>query len=64
MIYEMSEHNKNKIEAIFGGWQETLIWSCLQNVMGHIYVNHSENPTAAMAILEIFVFLQGCLIKS
>ena len=59
MIYEMSEHNKNKIEAIFGGWQETLIWSCLQNVMGHIYVNHSENPTAAMAILGDFCFFAG-----
>ena len=59
MIYEMSEHNKNKIEALFDGWQEALIWSCLQNVMGHIYVNHSENPTAAMAILGDFCFFAG-----
>ncbi len=59
MVYEMSEHNKNKAEVLFDGWQETLIWSCLQNVMGHIYVNHSENPTAAMAILGDFCFFAG-----
>ena len=59
MVYKMSEHNRNKAEALFDGWQETLIWSCLQNVMGHIYVNHSENPTAAMAILGDFSFFAG-----
>lgn len=59
MIYEMSESNKEKAESLFKEWQETLIWSCLQNVMGHIYVNHSDNPTAAMALLGDFCFLAG-----
>lgn len=29
---------------LFQGWQETLIWSCLQGVMGHIYVDLSGQP--------------------
>ena len=28
----------SRVEALFAGWEETLIYSCLQNVMGKIYV--------------------------
>ena len=27
-----------KARKLFGEWKETLIWSCLQKVMGDIYV--------------------------
>ena len=27
---------------LFDGWQETLIWSCLQGVMGEIYADSPE----------------------
>ena len=43
---------------IFGQWDETLIWSCLQGVMGEIYTNAPEND-AAMAILGDFAFYAG-----
>ncbi|WP_099469550.1 GNAT family N-acetyltransferase [Konateibacter massiliensis] len=48
-----------QIEHIFNNWSETLIWSCLQGVMGSLYVNNTENPVSAMAVLGDFCFLAG-----
>ncbi len=48
-----------KVADIFGDWQETLIWSCLQGVMGNIYVDNEENPESAMAILGDFCYVAG-----
>lgn len=48
-----------RVEQLFAGWQETLIWSCLQNVMGDIYICSGENPRSAMAVLGDFCFFAG-----
>lgn len=48
-----------KAVPLFKGWQETLIWSCLQKVMGTIYADSQEAPTSAMALLGDFRFLAG-----
>lgn len=48
-----------KAEHLFAGWQETIIWSCLQKIMGEIYVDCPENPASAMAILGDFCFFAG-----
>lgn len=48
-----------KIEPLFRNWQETLIWSCLQNIMGSIYADDSEKPLSAMAIIGDFCFFAG-----
>ena len=48
-----------KIEPLFYNWQETLIWSCLQNIMGNIYVDSLEKPLSAMAIIGDFCFFAG-----
>lgn len=45
--------------ALFGDWQETMIWSCVQGVMGHLYANAKENPKSVMAILGDFCFFAG-----
>ena len=47
------------IESLFSGWEETIIWSCLQKIMGQIYTNDTQNPTAAIALLGDFGFLAG-----
>ncbi|NBI91179.1 GNAT family N-acetyltransferase [Lachnospiraceae bacterium] len=57
MICELEE--RERAASIFAGWEETMIWSCLQGVMGHIYVNDKEAPTSAMAILGDFCFFGG-----
>lgn len=57
MIYEIK--HPEVVEHIFEGWQETLIWSCLQNIMGHLYADSKENPISAMALLGDFCFFAG-----
>ena len=57
MIYEIT--NSNIVTPLFGKWEETLIWSCLQGVMGKVYADDLDNPTAAMAILGDFSFFAG-----
>lgn len=48
---------KETIQQLFRDWDETLIWSCLQGIMGGIYSNREED--AAMAILGDFAFYAG-----
>lgn len=48
---------KEKINKIFENWNETMIWSCLQGIMGEIYTNFAED--AAVAILGDFAFYAG-----
>lgn len=57
MIYEITE-TKN-VASLFDKWDETLIWSCLQKIMGKIYANHLTCPTSAMAIIGDFIFFAG-----
>lgn len=45
-------------ETLFDGWEETLIWSCLQGIMGEVYVCEGKE-TSAMAILGDFCFFAG-----
>ncbi len=44
-------------KEILKNWEETIIWSCLQGVMGEIHTNSSED--AAMAFLGDFAFYAG-----
>ncbi len=57
MIYEVN--GTEEIEEIFSGWQETMIWSCLQGTMGHLYSDSPRHPKSAMAILGDFCFFAG-----
>ena len=44
---------------LFAGWDETMITSCLQGVMGEVYANNAEFPRSAVAILDDFAFFAG-----
>lgn len=57
MIYKLE--NTDKVAKLFSGWQETIIWSCLQRVMGEIYADDLDEPKSAMAILGDFCFYAG-----
>lgn len=57
MIVRME--SPQKAADLFKGWEETLIWSCLQNVMGAVYGNDLENPLSAAAVLGDFCFFAG-----
>ena len=57
MIHEITE--TNLVCALFDGWEETIITSCLQGVMGKIYAAGSGKPESAMALLGDFAFFAG-----
>lgn len=49
----------SRAAALFGGWQEAIVWSCVQGVMGDVFVDDPERPAAAMAQLGDFRFFAG-----
>lgn len=57
MVYKLSD--TKKAARIFGQWEEALIWSCVQGVMGAIYTDDVKNPSAALAVLGDFSFFAG-----
>lgn len=57
MVYEITD--TSHVSALFGAWEETLIWSCLQGIMGKIYANDLTRPTSAMAVIGDFTFFAG-----
>ena len=57
MIYELLE--TGRASALFAGWQDSVVWSALQGVMGKIYVDSLEKPESGVAMLGDFCFLSG-----
>ena len=47
----------NKLAALFAGWEETMVWSCLQGVMGR----GETNPAGDAGVISVqdFSFLAG-----
>ena len=57
MVYEINDIDK--VKELFKGWQETLIYSCIQKVMGKLYVTDLKNPKSVMAYVGVFTFYAG-----
>lgn len=57
MLYELED--VEKVKSIFEGWEETLIYSCLQKVMGKVFVTDLNAPKAACAFVGCFAFYAG-----
>ncbi len=56
----MVEVNEVKnIEKLFEGWQETLIWSCLDGYMGKAFADNEKKPQSAQIIIGDFCFFAG-----
>ena len=45
--------------TMFADWQETLIWSALQGIMGEVYVERLDVPESACIVIGDFAFLAG-----
>ena len=45
--------------AVFEGWEDTIVLSCLSGMMGHIYGDDLVTPSAALAVLGDFCFFTG-----
>lgn len=57
MIYVLDD--TDKVKHIFEGWEETFIYSCMQKVMGKIYVTDIDNPKSAFAFVGCFGLFAG-----
>ena len=57
MVFEVRQ--SEKVAPLFEGCRDTMIWSCLQNMMWHLYTNSIEMPVSAMALLGDFCFFVG-----
>ena len=57
MLYELTD--TSKAACLFKDWQETLIYSCLQKVMGKVFVTDPKCPKSAMAYVGCFAFYAG-----
>lgn len=57
MIYELEDTRCAK--NLFGNWEETMIYSCVQKTMGKLYVVERDNPKSVMAKLGDFIFFAG-----
>ena len=57
MIHEIED--TSKVEKLFEVWEETLIYSCLQKVMGKVYVTDIDEPKSAFAFVGCFGFFAG-----
>lgn len=51
--------DKKRIASLFYGWEETLIWSCLQNCMGKAYADPLKEYQSAKIMIGDFCFLAG-----
>ena len=57
MICELKE--TGRASALFAGWQDSVIWSAVQGVMGKIYVDSLKKPESGAVMLGDFCFLSG-----
>ena len=57
MVIELKD--TSKVKDLFAGWQETLIYSCLQKIMGKIFVTDPDDPVSAFAYVGCFGFVAG-----
>lgn len=57
MLYELQD--TAKVGKLFQNWEETMIFSCLQKIMGQIFVTDLESPQAACAVVGCFRFYAG-----
>lgn len=51
--------DKSILQPLFYGWEETLIWSCLQNVMGRAFADREKAPESAQLVIGDFCFFSG-----
>ncbi len=58
-IMQLGQEDMVKIEPLFRGWDETLLWSCIQGHMGYAWADDIEKPTAAEILLGDFFYFAG-----
>lgn len=55
MVYKVQD--TSKVKDLFEGWEETIIYSALDNIMGEIYTDTSPDTKADSAMLQLGEFI-------
>jgi hypothetical protein len=58
-MVQLEKKDMKKIAALFDGWNETPIWSCLQGIMGNAWADHIEDPKSAQILTGDICFFAG-----
>lgn len=58
-IFHVPICKRKNLEPLIEGWNETIIWSCLQGYMGEAYTDCIEKPKSAQFIVADFCFFAG-----
>lgn len=58
-IAQVSRDEMAVIAHLFRGWDETMIWSCLQGYMGDAWLDDPDYPRSAQIIVGDFCFFAG-----
>ena len=58
-IYKLPSSGMDRIAPLFAGWEESLIWSCLQGCMGEAWADSEDRPQSARIILADFCYFVG-----
>lgn len=48
-----------KIHSLYENWDESMIWSCFQGMMGEAYVDDVYSPQSAIVYVNCFAFAAG-----
>lgn len=59
LILELEKKEMTYISGLFAGWEETMVWSCLQGYMGRAFVLTKDSPESAQIVIGDFCFLAG-----
>lgn len=51
--------NPHAAASLFAGWEETMITSCLEGIMGKAYGDREQSPSSGLIVLADFAFLAG-----
>lgn len=58
-VYRVSDEKLENLGFLFKNWDETLIWSCLQGIMGAAWSDSLEKPESAQIVIGDFCFFAG-----
>lgn len=59
MTVQVNKNEMEHIRPLFDGWEETLIWSCLEGYMGQAFTDSIVEPASAQIITGDFCFFAG-----
>lgn len=58
-ICKLQKGQMGAIAPLFEGWEESLIWSCLQGCMGEAWADNLAHPASARILLADFCYFAG-----